>query len=99
MAITPDQSDNDSDIDFKIEVKKEEIDFISSTVPIRIEIDENKIVLTDDGDVILTEPDNMNVEYKPILPYPEGVAQLPPEVEMDEIKTKKSYFEKKNTKK
>ena len=99
MAITPDQSDNDSDIDFKIEVKKEEIDFISSTVPIRIEIDENKIVLTDDGDVILTEPDNMNVEYKPIFPYPEGVAQLPPEVEMDEIKTKKSYFEKKNTKK
>ena len=99
MTITPDQSENDSDIDFKIEVKKEkEIDFISSTVPIRIVIDENKIVLTDDGDVILTEPDNMNVEYKPIIPYSEGVVQLPPEVEMDEVKTKKSCFEKKDTK-
>ena len=77
MAITPDQSENDSDIDFKIEVKKEQdMDFISSTVPIPIEIDENKIVLTDDGDVILTEPDDMNVEYKPILPYSEGVVQL-----------------------
>ena len=60
MAITPDQSENNSDIDFKIEVKKEnEIDFISSTVPVPIEIDENKIILTDDGDVILTEPDNI----------------------------------------
>ena len=89
MAITPDQSENDSDIDFKIEVKKEQdMDFISSTVPIPIEIDENKIVLTDDGDVILTEPDNMNVEYKPIVPYSEDVVQLTPEVEMDEVRTR-----------
>ena len=88
MTITPDQSENDSDMDFKIEVKKEQdMDFINSTVPISIEIDENKIVLTDDGDVILTEPDNMNVEYKPIVPYSEGVVKLPPEVEMDEVRT------------
>ena len=96
MAITPDQSENDSDIDFKIEVKKKkEMDFISSTVPIPIEIDENKIVLTDDGDVILTEPDNMNVEYKPIIPYSEGVVQLPPEVEMEEVKTKNLVLKRK----
>ena len=96
MTITPDQSENDSDIDFKIEVKKEkEMDFISSTVPIPIEIDENKIVLTDDGDVIVTEPINMNVEYKPIIPYSEGVVQLPPEVKMDEVKTKNLVLKRK----
>ena len=96
MAITQDQSENDSDIDFKIEVKKEkEMDFISSTVPIPIEIDENKIVLTDDGHVILTEPDNMNVEYKPVILYSEGVVQLPPEVEMEEVKTKNLVLKRK----
>ena len=96
MAITPDQSENNSDIDFKIEVKKEkEIDFISSTVPVPIEIDENKIILTDDGDVILTEPDNMNVQYKPIIPYFEGVVQLPPEAEKEEVKTKNLVLKRK----
>ena len=56
--------------------------------PAPIEIDEDKFVVTDDGDVILTEPDNMQIDYKPISPYSEGVIQLPPELEMDEVKTK-----------
>ena len=97
-AITPYQSDNDDDIDFKIHVKRE--DGMMSWEepepdPTTIEIDEDKFVVTDDGDVILTEPDNIQIDYKPIVPYLEGVAQLPLEVEMEEVKTKNLVLKRK----
>ena len=60
-TITPYQSDND-DIDFKIHVKRED-DMMSWEEPepdeTPIKNDEDKFVVTDDGDVILTEPDNI----------------------------------------
>ena len=100
-AITPYQSDNDDDIDFKIHVKRE--DGMMSREepepdPTPIEIDEDKFVVTDDGDVILTEPDNIQIDYKPIMPYSEGVVQLPLEVEMEEVKTKNLVLKRKQPK-
>ena len=90
-AITPYQS-NEEDIDFRIDVKREDGTYspISVDEPdaTPIEIDEDKFVVTEDGDVILTESDNIQVDYKPIVPYSERVVQLPPEVEMDKVKTK-----------
>ena len=62
--------------------------------PTSIEIDEDKFVVTDDSDVILTEPDNMQVDYKAIVPYSEGVVQLPPEVETEEVRQKILFKEK-----
>ena len=43
------------------------------------EIDENKIVVDEDGEVTITEPDNIQVEYKPLVPYYKEAVQLPPE--------------------
>ena len=100
-AITPYQSDNDDDIDFKIHVKREN-GMMSweepEPDPTPIEIDEDKFVVTVDGDVILTEPDNIQIDYKPIVPYSEGVIQLPLEVEMEEVKTKNLVLKRKQPK-
>ena len=91
-AITPYHTDEeeledpgytDADIDFQVSVKREDgtyspdVEIIED--PTTIEIDEDKFVGTDDGDVIITDPDNAQVEYKPIVPYiEEAVVQLPP---------------------
>ena len=52
-----------------------------STIQLPIpEIDENKIVIDDEGEVTITEPDNAQVDYNQIIPYyKEEVVQLPPE--------------------
>ena len=91
-AITPYHTDEeeledpgytDADIDFQVSVKREDgtyspdVEIIED--PTAIETDEDKFVGTDDGDVIITDPDNAQVEYKPIVPYiEEAVVQLPP---------------------
>ena len=70
MVITPEQSDDESEIDFQV-WRPDDL--------IPAELDENKIQLTDDGDVILTDPDNMQVEEKPFTQISEGVVALQPE--------------------
>ena len=94
MAITPEQSDievdDDDDIDFKVWTPG---DLISAPIP--AEIDENKIQVTDDGDVILTEPDNMDVEQKPFDITFEGVVALPPEESMEVVRTKNLVLKRK----
>ena len=82
-------TNNDDDIDFP--VWEEDDPLIAPT-----EIDQNKIILTDDGDIILTEPDNMQVEEKPFTRISEGVVALPPEENMEVIKTKSIVLKRKN---
>ena len=53
-----------------------------------LEFDTDKIVMTDDGDVILTEPDNMQVEQKPLIAS-ENTITLPPEENMKYCSKKK----------
>ena len=50
-----------------------------------LELDTDKITLTDDGDVVLTKPDNMQVEEKQIVPLSDDVVMLPPEEDMADI--------------
>ena len=56
-------------------------------------------MVTDDRDVITTEPDNVQVEYKPIansiVPYYGQVVELPPEVEMEEPRTRNLVLKRK----
>ena len=111
-AITPYHTDeedlkdpgyNDANIDFEISVKREDgtyspdVEIIEDPIP--IEIDEDKFVVTDDRDVITTEPDNVQVEYKPIVnsivPYYGQVVELPPEVEMEEPRTRNLVLKRK----
>ena len=111
-AITPYHTDEedledpgytDADIDFEVSVKREDetyspdVEIIEDPTP--IEIDEDKFVVTDDGDVIITEPDNVQVEYKPVInsivPYYGQVVELPPEVEMEEPRTRNLVLKRK----
>ena len=75
-------ADNDDDIDFDVADSKIIWDEDNKDL-VPLELDDNKIVLTDDGDVILVEPDNMLIEEKPIMPLSEGVVAFPPEEEME----------------
>ena len=86
MAITPGQSDDESEIDFQI-WRPDDL--------IPAELDENKIQLTDDGDVVLTEPDNMQVVEKPFTQIFEGVVALPPEENMDLGRTRNIVLKRK----
>ena len=78
MAITPEQSDYESEIDFQI-WRPDDL--------IPAELDENKIQLTDDGDVVLTELNNIQVVEKPFTQISEAVVVLPPEENMDLSRT------------
>ena len=64
------------------------------------EIEENKIIIDEDGEVTITEPDNVQVEYKPIVPcYKEQVIQLPPEdTHMTDPRTKNLVLKRKHPK-
>ena len=72
MAITPDNSEDEED--YKVWTPAEIL-----AAPIPAEIYEQKFQVTDDGDVILTERDNMQFEHKPLDILSEGVVALPPE--------------------
>ena len=92
-AITPYHTDEedledpgytDADIDFQI---------IEDPIP--FEIDEDKIVVDDGGDVMITEPENAGVEFKSLVPYYNQIVELPPEVEMQEPRTRNLVLKRK----
>ena len=63
---------------------------------IPLEFDTDKIIMTDDGDVILTEPDNMQIEQKPLIASGNSIT-LPPEENMtDIISTRNIAVKRKN---
>ena len=51
---------------------------------IPLEFDTDKIIMTDDEDIILTEPDNMQVEQKQLIAS-EDTIMLPPEENMTDV--------------
>ena len=81
--------DNDDDIDFEI-WREDDLSLILQ------EFDKNKIILTDDGYVLLTEPDKMQVEYKPLEQISNEVVALPPEEEMNLDRTHNIILKRKN---
>ena len=72
----------------------ENIDF--SIVPLPIEVDTDKILLTDDGDVELVEPDNMQVEERSLVPLGDGTVALSPVQDMEVVRTKNLILKRKN---
>ena len=81
---------SDDDIDFKVLPYDDNADLVP------LEIDKNKIVLTDDSDVVLTEPDNMEVEDKPFGQTSEGVVALPPKKDIESVSTRNIVLKRKN---
>ena len=62
------------------------------------EMDTDKIILTDDGDVMLIDPDNMQKDEKPFKFVSEDVVELPSEEEdMEVVRTKNIVLKRKNT--
>ena len=57
-----------------------------------LEFDSDKVIMTDDGDVILTEPDNMQVEEKQLIPLSNDSIMLPPEEDMSDIISTKNIL-------
>ena len=72
--------DNNDDVDFQVWNN----DDLKVSLP--TEVDTDKILLTDDGDVQLTEPDNMQVEEKPLTALSDGtILSNPPEPQDMEV--------------
>ena len=88
--ISPVNDVTDNDIDFSVSTE-DDLPIVSTG------IDQNKIMVTDDEDVILAEPDNMQVEEIPFTRISEGIVELPPEENMEVIRTKNIVLKRKNT--
>ena len=75
---------NDDDIDFNVDESRIVWDDDNKDL-VPLEFDNNKVIMTDDGDVILLGPDNMQVEEKQVVPLSDNVVMLPPEKEMTDL--------------
>ena len=82
--------DEDDDIDFVVS-KPEEL-----AVPLPIELGSDKILLTDDGDVELIDPENMQVEDRSLVPLGDGTVALPRVEDMELVRTKNLILKRKN---
>ena len=67
--------------------------YVTDHVP--LQLDTEKIILTDDGDVILTEPDNMQVSEGALVPISNNTVQLENDTNMGEIATRNIVLKRK----
>ena len=90
LAILPPESmEDDDEIDFKV---WQDDDLV---VSLPIEVDTDKFVLTKDGDVTMTYPNNLQVEDKLILPLLDGTLQLL-SIESMEVVATRNLIKRKN---
>ena len=85
---------NDNGVDFNIDDSRIVWDDDNKDL-VPLEFDDNKIIMTDDGDVILLDPDNMQVEDKPIVPLSDDVVMLPPEENMTDVISTRNIIKRK----
>ena len=84
-TILPPQIKTEDDFNIDFNVTDSQIVWDEdNTDLVPLEFDTDKIVMTDDGDVILTEPDNMQVEQKPLIASEDSI-MLPPEENMTDV--------------
>ena len=86
---------NDDDVDFNIDDSRIVWDDDNKDL-VPLEFDDNKIIMTDDRDVILLDPDNMQVEDKPIIPLSDEVVMLPPEEYMTDVISTRNIVKENN---
>ena len=73
--------DDNSDLENIVKSEPED----NKIIQLPIQFDTDKIVLTDDGDVILIEPDNMQIEQKVLVPLGDGTIALPEQPQQMEV--------------
>ena len=67
---------------------KPDLEDDNKIVQLPIQFDADKIILTDDGDGKMIEPENMQVEEKSLVPLSDGTITLPQPQEMEVIRTR-----------
>ena len=85
------KTEDDYDIDFNVTDSQIVWDEDNKDL-VPLEFDSNKVIMTDDGDVILTEPDNMQVEEKQLILLSNDSFMLPPEEDMTDIISTKNIL-------
>ena len=85
------KTEDDYDIDFNLTDSQIVWDEDKKDL-VPLEFDSNKVIMTDDGDVILTEPDNMQVEEKQLIPLSNDWIMLPLEEDMTDIISTKNIL-------
>ena len=85
------KTEDDYDIDFNATDSQIVWDEDNKAL-VPLEFDSNKVIMTDGGDVILTEPDNMQVEEKQLIPLSNDSIMLPPEEDMTDIISTKNIL-------
>ena len=85
------KAEDDYDIDFNVTDSQIVWDKDNKDL-VPLEFDSNKVIMTDDGDVILTEPDNMQIEEKQLIPLSNDSIMLPPEEDMADIISTKNIL-------
>ena len=85
------KTEDDYDIDFNVTDSQIVWDEDKKDL-VPLEFDSNKVIMTDDGDVILTEPDNMQVEEKQLIPLSNDWIMLPLEEDMTDIISTKNIL-------
>ena len=85
------KTEEEDDIDFNVTDSQIVWDDDNKDL-VPLEFDSDKVIMTDDGDVILIEPDNMQVEEKQLIPLSNDSIMLPPEEDMTDIISTKNIL-------
>ena len=87
-TILPGQLETEDDIiDYKPPVDIPSSDsYVTNHVPLQLDTD--KIIMTDDGDIVLTEPDNMQVSEGALAPISNNTLQLESNIDMSQVATR-----------
>ena len=92
-TILPPQIKTEDDYDIDFDVTDSQIVWDEDNKDlVPLEFDSNKVIMTDNGDVILTEPGNMQVEEKQLIPLSNDSIMLPPEEDMTDIISTKNIL-------
>ena len=94
-TILPGQLETEDDIiDYKLPVDIPSSDSnVTNHVPLQLDTD--KIIMKDDGDIVLTEPDNMQVSEGALVPISNNTLQLENNTDMSEIATRNIVLKRK----
>ena len=89
------KTEDDYDIGFNVTDSQIVLDEDNKDL-VPLEFDSNKVIVTDDGDVILTEPDNIQVDEKQLIPLSNDSIMLLLEEDMTDIISTKNILLKEN---
>ena len=92
-------SDGGSDIEYIEDIVKPDPADGNKIIQLPIQFDTDKIILIDDGDMKMIEPENIQVEEKSLVPLSNGTIALPQPQEMEVVRMRSLVLLKRKFKK